>query len=268
MASWRFAFLVLFLCAIAGAASAQSIDCASTALNHSERVVCASASLRALAASMDKRYRRVADGQGVKQNQLEWTHVRDHCNGNVACLTAAYRERNAYLAALQVTARSAATPTAAASVTHLFLRHAPGQLPAKSPAIASAPPADANGASERWDRAAGPDPVIGRPPHWSTLWFLGGVILASILLWRMLTNVCGKCPNCHQWFARVQIDRHPLSGDATAPTTRHRFALRSRATDDRQASDEVHRARGAALRHYHQCRICLHEWETTSQETK
>jgi hypothetical protein len=268
MAFARLAFLALFLWGISGASTAQAIDCASSVLNHSERAVCASEPLRALAASIDRRYARVADNLGVKQSQLEWTRVRDRCNGNLACLTTAYRERNAYLAGLPVSAR----PSAAASaqpIKHLFLRHAPAQLLSPSPAVAPTPSMDAVSASERLARAAGPAPAVSQPPHWSTLWFLGAMLLASVLLWQMLTNVCGKCPSCHHWFARVEIDRRQLASDAEEPAaTRRRLSLRSRATAGPLAGTNAGLGRRAAVRHYNQCRICLHEWETVTQETK
>ncbi len=251
---------------MSGVASAQAIDCASNALNHSERAVCASEPLRELAASIDKRYPRVADGLGVKQSQLEWTRVRDRCNGNLACLTTAYRERDAYLARLPVIAKPSATTTAsAAPVKHLFLRHAPAQLLSPSATIAAAPPEETASAGERLERAAGPASPIGPTPHWNTLWFLGGVLFASILLWQMLTNVCGKCPSCHHWFARVEIDRRQLTSETSEPASR-RLGRRSRASAGFLSLTEPGRERTATVRHYNQCRICLHEWETITKE--
>lgn len=258
----------MFLWGFSGAAAAQPIDCAGSALNNSKQAVCTSAPLRALAASMDKRYPRVADGLGVKQSQLEWTSVRDRCNGNLACLTTAYRERNAYLAKLPVTAR----PTALADssrqpIKHLFLRHAPAQLlipAAAQPAMAPV----AAGASDQLNRAAGPAPVDARAPLWNPLWLLAGLLFASILLWQMLTNICGKCPSCHHWFARVEIDQRHLPNDPSEISTRRRRVLRPRAMTGNLATAESVRGRVAAVRHYNQCRMCLHEWETTSQETK
>ncbi len=265
MAFGRLAFVGLVLWGISGLTSAQSIDCASAALNHSERAVCASEPLRALAASMDTRYRLVADGLGVKQSQVEWTRVRDRCNGNVACLTTAYRERNAYLAKLPVVAKPAATPIAAEPIKHLFLRHAPALL---SPApAASASPSTAS-ASEQLERAAGPAPASSQPPQWNSMWLVGGVLLASIVLWQTLTNVCGKCPNCHHWFARIEIDRRQLANDASELATRRRLGLRSRAISGHLASADAGRGGTATVRHYNQCRICLHEWETVTQEAQ
>lgn len=267
MAFGRHAFVALFLWGISGATFAQAIDCARTTLNHSERAVCTSAPLRALAASMDKRYSRVADGLGVKRSQLEWTRVRDRCNGNVACLTTAYRERDAYLATLPVIAKPAATPIAAGPIKHLFLRHAPAQLLNPSPDTWTAPSTAIASASEQLERAAGPTPNT-QPPHWNTLWLSGGVLLASVLLWQMLTNVCGKCPNCHHWFARIEIDRRQLADDAPELAPRRRLSLRSRAGAGPLATTDAGRGRVATVRHYNQCRICLHEWETVTQEAK
>jgi len=267
MAFGRLAVVGLVLWGISGLTSAQSIDCASTALNHSERTVCTSEALRALAASMDKRYPLVADGLGVKQSQLEWTRVRDRCNGNAACLITAYRERNAYLAKLPVIAKPAATPIAAEPIKHLFLRHAPAQLLNPSPAASVAPSTALASASEQLERAAGPAPA-NTPPPWNALWLVGGVLLASILLWQMLTNVCGKCPNCHHWFARIEIDRRQLSNDASEHATRRRLVLRSRAAAGPLDTPDAGRGRMAAVRHYNQCRICLHEWETVTQEAQ
>jgi len=268
MAFWRLALLALFFWGISGSSSAQAIDCASTALNHSERTVCASEPLRELAASIDKRYPRVADGLGVKQSQLEWTRIRDRCNGNLACLTTAYRERNAYLAGLPVIGKPVATAAATAPMKHLFLRHAPAQLLSPTTAIAATPPQDPASASERLERAAGPAPAIGSTPRWNTLWFLGGMLLASILLWQMLTNVCGKCPNCHHWFARVEIDQRQLSSETPELAGRRRLGLRSRATAGSLTVSDPGQGRMTAVRHYNQCRICLHEWETITQEAK
>jgi uncharacterized protein len=269
MAVWRLAFLALFFGGVFGAASAQAIDCASNALNHSEHAVCASEPLRELAASIDKRYPRVADGLGVKQSQLDWIRIRDRCNGNLACLTTAYRERNAYLAKLPVTAKPPATTTAFATpIKHLFLRHAPAQLLNPSAVVASAPPMETSSPSERLERAAGPSPATHPTTQWNTLWFLGGVLFASILLWQMLTNVCGKCPSCHHWFARVEIDRRQLAGEASELAARRRLGLRSRATASPLAGTDASRGRLATVRHYNQCRICLHEWETVTQEAK
>jgi len=258
----------MFLWGVSGAAAAQSIDCASTTLNNSAQAVCASASLRSLAASMDKRYPRVADNLGVKQSQLEWTSVRDRCNGNLACLTTTYRERNAYLAKLPVTARPLASADSSRQpINHLFLRHAPAQLliPASAQPVSGA---SAPNASDQLNRAAGPAPTELPATHWNPLWLLSGVFLASILLWQMLTNVCGKCPNCHHWFAKVEIDQRNLAGDLPELPVRRRRGLRQRATANNLANPEAMRGRVAAVRHYNQCRMCLHEWETTSQETK
>ncbi|WP_458071985.1 hypothetical protein [Rhodanobacter sp. BL-MT-08] len=267
MAFWRLAFLALFWGGISGAASAQAIDCASTTLNHSERAVCASETLRSLAASMDRRYSHLADTGSARHSQLEWTGIRDRCNGNLACLTTAYRERNAYLARLPaITTSAAAAPDSTEPVKHLFLRHAPAQLLSPAP---SALPAEPASASERLNRAAGPaTPAISQTPRWNTLWVLVGLLSVSILLWQMLTNVCGKCPNCHHWFARVEIDRRQLASDATRLSTRRRLIPRSRAVTDTMAGHESGRGHVAAVRHYHQCRMCLHEWETITQEAK
>ena len=269
MAFARLAFFELFLWGISGASSAQAIDCASNELNHSERTVCASEPLRVIAASIDRRYSRVADNLGVEQSQLEWARVRDRCNGNLACLTTAYRERDAYLAALPVSVKPSVTTAASAQpIKHLFLRHAPAQLLSPSPTMGPTPSMEAVSASERLSRAAGPAPAVSQPPHWSTLWFLGAMLFASVLLWQMLTNVCGKCPSCHHWFARVEIDRRQLASDAAEPATRRRLSLRLRATAGPLASADTGRYRLAAVRHYNQCRICLHEWETVTQEVK
>jgi hypothetical protein len=262
----RYAFAALLFWGLSGAATAQTIDCASNDLNHSERAVCASAPLHALAVSMDTRYLRVADNPDVRQSQAAWINLRNRCNGNLACLTTAYRERSAYLAGL----RAKATPTpippiAAQPMQHLFLRHAPAQLLGPSPVT---PATEAASASARLERAAGPAaPVINQTPHWKTLWFLGGVLLVSVVLWQLLTNVCGKCPNCHHWFARVEIDRRPQAAHASIPAIRRRLSLRSRALASPLSGIDIVQGRAGAVRHFNQCRICLHEWETVTQET-
>lgn len=257
----------MFLAATSGAAKAQSIDCASTALNNSEQAVCTTASLHSLAASMDNHYSRVADGPGVKQSQLEWTRLRDRCNGNITCLTIAYRERNAYLAKLPVTAKPTVTASSSREpIKHLFLRHAPAQLLASAPARSATSRGAAN-ASVQLDRAAGLASVQDHSSHSEPLWLLGGLLLATTLLWQMLTNVCGKCPSCHHWFAKVEIDQRNLASDPSEPPTRRR-GLRQRALVINLAPMESTRSQVGAVRHYNQCRMCLHEWETTTYETK
>lgn len=267
MALRRFVLLAMFLAATSGATRAQSIDCANTALNNSEQAVCTTAPLRSLAASMDKHYSRVADGPGVKQSQLEWTKLRDRCNGNLTCLTTAYRERNAYLAKLPVTAKPTATVDSSREpIKHLFLRHAPAQLLASAP-TRPATISGATSASAQLDRAAGLAPVQDHSSHSEPLWLLGGLLLATTLLWQMLTNVCGKCPSCHHWFAKVEIDQRNLASDPPKPTTRPRRGLRQRVLANNLAPVESMRGRVGAVRHYNQCRMCLHEWETTTHET-
>jgi uncharacterized protein len=265
MAFWRYAFFALFFWGSTGTASAQAIDCARNDLNHSERTVCASAPLHALAIGMDKRYARVLNNAGVKQSQSAWIDVRDRCNGNLACLTTAYRERSAYLAKSSVdVAPKGRSAAAAPSMQNLFLRHAPAQLLASSSGITTAEA----GASARLDRAAGPAaPVISQAPHWNTLWFVGGVLFVSVLLWQTLTNVCGKCPNCHHWFARVEIDRRRLASAASTAPLRRRLRLRSRALASPLPQTNASHERKRSVRHFNQCRICLHEWETVTQET-
>jgi uncharacterized protein len=244
------------------AVEAQAIDCASNALNHSELAVCASASLRSLAASVDQRYPRVAGDVDVQRSQLAWITVRDRCNGNVACLTATYRERNAYLAALPA---ASGPGSSRAPLKHLFLRHAPAQL---LDSVATQRNVLANGinATDKLDRAAGAALAV-KPAPWNPLWLLTGVLCASALMWRLLTNVCGKCPNCHHWFARVEIDQRNLATGSPELPPHRRRGLRKRAFMSNPSSSEPARSRNTAVRHYNQCRMCLHEWETTSKET-
>ena len=268
MALRRFTLLTMFVWGFSSAAAAQAIDCASTALNNSAHAVCASAPLRALAASMDRRYLRVDDSIGVKQGQLQWSRMRDRCNGNLACLSTTYRERLAYLAKLPATAGPATVGEASRPpVKHLFLRHAPAQLLIPAGAQPEAAP-DLAAAGDQRDRAAGPAPVDVHTPHRDPIWLLGGVLLASIVLWQLLTNVCGKCPSCHQWFARLEIDQRHLTNDPPQVATRRRRVFRQLASAGHLAHAEPVRNRSATVRHYHQCRMCLHEWETTSHETK
>lgn len=261
-------FLALVLLGVSGVAGAQAIDCASSALNNSEQAVCASTSLRSLAARMDKRYPLVTDAPGVKQSQLEWTTLRDRCNGNVACLIKVYRQRNAYLAALPLPEKPlTAADTPNAPTKHLFLRHAPAQL--LTPASAQQPAnLDVESATAQLERAAGPLTVEEHTTHRNSIWFLAGIMSAAILLWQMLTNVCGKCPSCHHWFAKIEIDQRNLANDPSELSTHRRRGLRQRAMTNSVAIPEPMRGRVAAVRHYNQCRMCLHEWETTTQETK
>ncbi len=217
---------------------------------------------------MDRRYLRVADGPGVKRGQLDWISVRDRCNGNMTCLTTAYHERNAYLATLPVNARPAvAAESVSPPIRHLFLMHSPAQLLAPATAKPAAL-AQAVSASDQLNRAAGPPPAEAPPQPWHRLWFLAGLLFVSVVLWQMLTNVCGKCPNCHHWFAKVEIDQRRLATDPSELPDIHRRGLRPRATASRRANTDSTRDRVAAVRHYNQCRMCLHEWETTSQQTK
>lgn len=261
MALRSIVFFAVLLSSTFGVSSVGAVDCRSAALNHSGAAICATPSLRALDASVEKSYQRVASEPGVQNGQLAWIALRDRCNANVACLHSIYRQRDLYLASLPspVSVGAARTP-----LQHLFMRHAPAQLLIG----ASAPLLITGGsATSELDRAAGPArPEAPRPP-WNPFWFLSGVVLAAILLWQLLTNVCGKCPNCHHWFARVEIDQRQLSGDRAEPASRRRL---SRQRASRRASpgslaviEPMHER--CLVRHYHQCRMCLHEWETVSE---
>jgi uncharacterized protein len=248
------------------AAEAQAIDCAGAVLNHSELAVCASASLRSLATSIDQRYPQVAGDVDVRRSQLVWITVRDRCNGNVTCLTATYRERNAYLAALPAAPGPlTGTDSSRAPLKHLFLRHAPAQLLGPVAAQKNVL-ADGTNATDKLDRAAGPSLVV-RQARWNLLWLLTGALCASALLWRLLTNVCGKCPSCHHWFARVEIDQKSLAASSLELPLRRRGGLRKHTLANYRSIPESTQGRIATVRHYNQCRMCLHEWETTSQET-
>ncbi len=265
--SWRHAHPILgaILLLACSAVHAQAIDCAGAALNNSERAVCASISLRSLAASIDGRYRRVAGDGNVRQSQLDWVKARNRCNGNMVCLTTTYRERNAFLAALPPASDPISeTDSSRAPLKHLFLRHAPAQL-LNPVAAQQVLPADGANADDKLDQAAGGPRT--EKPRWNPLWLLIGVMFTSALLWQMLTNVCGKCPSCHHWFARVEIDQRNLADDALDKPVRRRRRQRMRALTTNLSDPESVRGRVATVRHYNQCRMCLHEWETTSQET-
>lgn len=252
----------VFLGSAPGVSAAQAMDCRSAALNHSEAAICASPSLRALDAVMDKRYQRVASEPGVQQGQLAWASLRDRCNANVGCLDSIYRQRNLYLAALPPPAdAAAATKVSRKPLQHLFMRHAPAQL-----LVAPPTPSLAVDATGELYRAAGPARPEAPKPQWNSLWFVSGVVLVAILMWQLLTNVCGKCPNCHHWFARVEIDQRQLIDDRPEPNRRRR-GLRHRASAASPSVIEPIHERASVLRHYHQCRMCLHEWETVSEST-
>ena len=262
MALQRCAFLALILAGFFGTASAQTIDCADKALNNSDAAVCASSPLHALDVSIEKKYQHLAHDPAAQQSQREWASRRDRCNASVACLDAVYSERSAHLDNLLAADKlTAARSPLKAVPTHLFLRHAPAQL-----LLPPAPGVSAD-ATDHLNRAAGPVVPVRDTTHWNPIWFVSVVMMVALLLWQILTNVCGKCPSCHHWFARTEVDQRHFTVDQAELPRRRGWRPRLRGASSSMSSQPVHRP-VALVRHYNQCRMCLHEWETTSPQTK
>lgn len=260
----RPARLVLLVCAC-GPAAALAVDCKHANLTHSERAVCGSASLRKLDASVSQRIALVAGDGSARQSQYAWLQQRDRCNGNIPCLTRTYNERNAYLAAVTVAPTQA--DAIASSLQQLLSRHGPSQplVPVPPSLTGTMLPVSA---SDELNRAAGPQPAVNQPASWKPLWFLGGMLLAELLLWKMLTNRCGRCPHCHHWFARMELDRATQTDDSVMPPLLRRRRFRHRALAAHGVGSEFARTYTTTVRHHNQCRMCLHEWETTSRESR
>jgi hypothetical protein len=243
---------------------AQAIDCHRAGLNHSESVVCASTALRALDMSVGRRYALVAANRSVTPGQRNWVQLRDRCNGNTICLTAAYRDRLATLSAMAIPP-PARVDVANTAMPPLFLDGAPPQLLMPLTAGASGP----GGPSDQLNRAAGPMRMVEKPRDWLLLWVLGSMLLAEVLLWKMITRLCGKCPHCHHWFARIELDRltETNSDGVLLPLLRRR-RLRRRTLSSNGANPTLTRSQSVSVRRHNQCSLCLHEWETTSRESR
>lgn len=266
MALWQSAWLAVLLWFVCGAASAQGIDCQRANLSHSETDVCASASLRALDTRISQRFVLVADDSSVKKSQRAWLQLRNRSNGKTTCLTPTYRERNAYLAAIVIPPPTR-TEVITRSLQQLLLRHAPAQpllLLPPSPTGTMVPVR----ASDLLTRAAGPQPVIKKPPDRKLLWFLGGMLLAETLLWKTLTKLCGKCPRCHHWFTRVELDRLTQTASSVVLPILRRRRLRRLTPDGNGENPEFTRSKTISVRRRNQCKMCLYEWETSSREPR
>lgn len=258
------AWLVVLLLSVCGASLAQAIDCHGVGLTHSASAVCASTALRALEARVSGDSALVAADPRVRLSQRARLQLRDRCNGNILCLTSNYR--NALLSPLPVVPPALHAAVAGTAVPSIFAPRTPGQvlLPQRALPIctkATCSPGD------QPNRAAGPLSVVRKPPGMKLLWFLGGMLLAEVLLWKMLTNYCGKCPHCHHWFTRVELDRLTQADSASVLPVLRRRRLRNRAL---AAAGDIPSFTGSqilAVRSHHQCSLCLHEWETTSQES-
>ena len=261
------AWQVLLLWSACGTAAAQAIDCHRVDLSHSETAVCASTSLRELDASVSRRYAQLVTDPRASLTQRAWLQLRDRCNGNTLCLTSSYRDRSALLSRIPVApppiARVAVASTTAPSI---FAPRSPMQALLPQPALPLSRPTE--NPSDQLNRAAGPMRAESKPPGLKLLWFLGGMLLAEVLLWKMLTNLCGKCPHCHHWFTRVELDRIIQADNASALPLLRRRRLRKQALIPSGESPSFTRSQTIAVRRHNQCSLCLHEWETTSRESR
>jgi uncharacterized protein len=255
--------LAVFLGGTFGTATAQAIDCANAPSNNSDKAICASASLRALDTTMSHRYQQATEIAGVRQSQLEWIGTRERCNGNIVCLQNAYRQRNVFLLAMVPPDASTTTRP----IRHSFLRAQP-PFTAAAPTLQTASTSSVADATDFLNRAAGPAVAAANTSDLNPWWILGGVVVAALFLWQMLNDVCGKCPSCHQWFARMEVDLDSETHEGAWPPARSGQRRERRSMSIRTAANAKHmRARVIHHRHYNQCKICQHEWITTSQET-
>lgn len=254
--AWPLTRLAVLCACFAGAAVAQASVAPRFNRTPAGASTAANTSLRVLDDSVGGGHALPDGTASAEQTRRAWMEVSDRCKEDMAFLAAATCQREVVLA----TGASPAAATADAPGVlwrQLFRKRAPARQLLPMPAAAAG--------------AAAPTSVIApvrpaaRYPGWKPLWLLGGVIMAEILCWKMLTRLCGKCPNCHQWFARVELHRLAQANDSAALPVlrRRRFRHRSLATNPGNAERE--RRRSVPLRRHNQCCMCLHEWETTSR---
>lgn len=255
----RPAWLVLLLWFVSGVSMAQAIDCQRSGLSHSGSTICASTALRALDAAVSQRYALVAADDDAGRSQRAWLQLRDRCNGNSSCLTAIYRNRSAYLSTIS-------PPSAPVGIADLLQpRLMPTSTPVTPPGSVTSPAEDP---SVQLNRAAGPLPVVKKAPGLRPLWFLGGILLAEVLLWKMLTNFCGRCPHCHHWFTRIELDRVSQTDSGVVLPMLRRRQPGSRLHADNAGNQKFARSQTIGVRRHNQCTMCLHEWETISREAR
>jgi len=251
--------LALLLWCVFGAALALGVDCHRSELPPADNGRCESTSPRALDASVGRRHALVEADDSITPSQRGWLPLHDRCNGHTTCRSATYPDRNAFLSSIPDPSEDQVdldTP----SKPPLFLRHAPAHV-----LIAGAPSPSGTKTS---GNSHAPRHAVKNTPGLTTLWFLGGMLLAEVLLWKMLTNLCGRCPHCHHWFARVELDRlTPTDGGVVLPKLRAR-RFRFGTPAPYPAFSKIARSQTTSTRRQNQCSMCLHQWETTSRASR